>query len=67
MGVFTRMMEGLATAGAERKMVMIDATYLKRTARHRACKKKGAGRQVRRTKFRTSLVSCEHEDLARIE
>jgi len=28
MGVFTRMMEGLATAGAERKMVMIDATYL---------------------------------------
>src|ERR1700761_9820296 len=28
MGVFTRMMEGLS-AGAERKTVMIDATYLK--------------------------------------
>ena len=29
MGVFARMMEGLASAGAERKTVMIDATYLK--------------------------------------
>jgi transposase len=28
MGVFVRMMEGLAAAGAERKTVMIDATYL---------------------------------------
>jgi transposase len=28
-GVFTRMMEGLSAAGAERKTVMIDATYLK--------------------------------------
>ena len=28
-GVFTRMMEGLATAGAEPGTVMIDATYLK--------------------------------------
>ncbi|MBM7404544.1 transposase [Sphingomonas sp. JUb134] len=28
-GVFTRMMEGLAAAGAEPKTVMIDATYLK--------------------------------------
>ena len=28
-GVFTRMMEGLATAGAEQGTVMIDATYLK--------------------------------------
>ncbi len=29
MGVFTRMMEGLSSAGAERKTVMIDAAYLK--------------------------------------
>jgi len=29
MGVFVRMMEGLAAAGAERKTIMIDATYLK--------------------------------------
>jgi len=29
MGVFTRMMERLASAGAERRTVMIDATYLK--------------------------------------
>ena len=28
-GVFARMMEGLPSAGAERKTVMIDATYLK--------------------------------------
>ena len=28
-GVFTRMMEGLAAAGAEPQTVMIDATYLK--------------------------------------
>lgn len=39
-GVFTRMMEGLS-AGAERKTVMIDATYLKahRTASGLAAKK----------------------------
>ena len=28
-GVFLRMMEGLSSGGAERKTVMIDATYLK--------------------------------------
>jgi transposase len=40
MGVFTRMMEGLSRAGAERKTVMIDATYLKahRTASSLAVK-----------------------------
>jgi transposase len=41
MGVFTRMMEGLSRAGAERKTVMIDATYLKahRTASSLAVKR----------------------------
>ncbi len=41
MGVFVRMMEGLAAAGAERKTTMIDATYLKahRTASSLALKK----------------------------
>ena len=41
MGVFARMMEGLAAAGTERKTVMIDATYLKahRTASSLAVKK----------------------------
>lgn len=29
MGVFARMMEGLASEGAEQKTIMIDATYLK--------------------------------------
>jgi hypothetical protein len=29
MGSFSRMMEGLAAAGAECRTVMIDATYLK--------------------------------------
>ena len=40
-GVFARMMEGLAAAGAERKTVMIDATYLKahRTASSLAVKR----------------------------
>ena len=40
MGVFTRMMEGLS-ASAERKTVMIDATYLKahRTASSLAVKR----------------------------
>ncbi len=45
MGVFTRMMEGLSSAGADRKTVMIDATYLKahRTASSLAVKKGVSG------------------------
>tara|TARA_B110001454_G_scaffold213707_1_gene232324 strand:+ start:410 stop:757 length:348 start_codon:yes stop_codon:yes gene_type:complete len=41
MGVFIRMMDGLSSAGAERKTVMIDATYLKthRTASSLAVKR----------------------------
>ena len=41
MGVLTRMMEGLSAAGADRKTVMIDATYLKahRTASSLAVKR----------------------------
>ncbi|WP_156418157.1 IS5 family transposase [Aureimonas sp. AU4] len=52
MGVFVRMMEGLAAAGAERKTIMIDATYLKahRTASSLAVKKGGFGRLIGRTK-----------------
>jgi transposase len=56
MGVFARMMEGLASKGTEQKTIMIDATYLKahplpgstckacvRGARLRACgRKRGA-------------------------
>ncbi len=51
MGVFTRMMEGLS-ASAERKTVMIDATYLKahRTASSLAVKKGDLGRPIGRTK-----------------
>lgn len=43
MGVFARMMEGLASEGAEEKVVMIDATYLKahRTASSLRAKKGG--------------------------
>ena len=36
MGVFTRMMEGLSAEKAEPQTIMIDATYLKATARHTA-------------------------------
>ena len=45
MGVFARIMEGLASEAAEQKTVMIDATYLKahRTASSLAVKKGGAG------------------------
>ena len=43
MGVFARMMEGLASEAADRKTVMIDATYLKahRTASSLRLKKGG--------------------------
>lgn len=45
MGVFARIMEGLASEAAEQRTVMIDATYLKahRTASSLAVKKGGAG------------------------
>ena len=44
MGVFARMMEGLAAASPEPKTIMIDATYLKahRTATSLRSKKGGA-------------------------
>ena len=43
MGVFARMMEGLASEGDDRKTIMIDATYLKahRTASSLRAKKGG--------------------------
>ena len=43
MGVFARMMEGLASEGTEQKTIMIDATYLKahRTASSLRTKKGG--------------------------
>ena len=43
MGVFARMMEGLASEGTEHKTIMIDATYLKahRTASSLRAKKGG--------------------------
>ena len=45
MGVFTRMLEGLSSTGAERRTVMIDATYLKahRTASSLRVKKGVSG------------------------
>ncbi len=56
MGVFARMMEGLASQGGQKKVVMIDATYLKahRTASSLRAKKGGPtdkrGRLIGRTK-----------------
>ncbi|HEY0959733.1 MAG TPA: IS5 family transposase [Novosphingobium sp.] len=52
MGVFLRMMEGLAAEGAEPATVMIDATYLKahRTASSLRVKKGNLGRLIGRTK-----------------
>ncbi|MCU9850108.1 IS5 family transposase [Defluviimonas sp. WL0024] len=52
MGVFARMMEGLASEGAEQTTIMIDATYLKahRTASSLRAKKGDGGRLIGRTK-----------------
>ncbi|WP_090757120.1 IS5 family transposase [Paracoccus chinensis] len=52
MGVFARMMEGLAAASPEPKTIMIDATYLKahRTATSLRSKKGGGDRLIGRTK-----------------
>jgi len=52
MGVFGRMMAGLAAGRAEPKTVMIDATYLKahRTASSLRVKKGDLGRLIGRTK-----------------
>ncbi|WP_141914869.1 IS5 family transposase [Zymomonas mobilis] len=52
MGIFIRMMEGLATGKAEPQTIMIDATYLKahRTASSLRFKKGGLGRLIGRTK-----------------
>jgi transposase len=56
MGVFARIMEGLASEGGEEKVVMIDATYLKahRTASSLRVEKGGPddkrGRLIGRTK-----------------
>ena len=54
-GVFTRMMEDLATVGAEPKTVMIDATYLKahRTPSSLRVKKGDLGSLIGRTKVST--------------
>lgn len=45
MGVFTRIMTGLAAEAADEKTIMIDATYLKahRTASSLRVKKGGVG------------------------
>jgi hypothetical protein len=40
MGVFARMMEGLASEGTEQKTIMIDATYLKAHRILRVCGRK---------------------------
>ena len=55
MGVLLRMMEGLATADADPKTVMIARPISKRTARHRACELKGdLGRPIGRIKGGTN-------------
>ena len=62
MGVFARIMAGLAAEGTETKTVMIDATYLKahRTASSLRVKKGGPGRLIGRTKggMNTKTACC---------
>ncbi len=57
-GHFLRMMESLASAEAEPKTVMIDATYVKahRAASSLRVKKGGLGRLIGRTKACPELV-----------
>jgi transposase len=61
MGVFARMMEGLASEGGQEKVVMIDATYLKahRTASSLRAKR-GARRQAR-PPHRANEGRAEHQ------
>jgi hypothetical protein len=60
MGVFARIMEGLAAAGAERKTVVIDATYLKahRTAAILSVKKGVRPRHRAHEKRAEHQASC---------
>jgi transposase len=66
MGVFARMMEGLASEGGDQKTIMIDATYLKahRTASSLRAKK-GARRPARASDWAHEgraeyKVACHH-------
>jgi len=61
MGVFARMMEGLASKGTEQKTIMIDATYLKRIARLIACGRKRGSRRSARAFDRADQRWVEHQ------
>jgi transposase len=65
MGVFARMMEGLASESTEQKTVMIDATYLKGTAQLRACGRKRGTRRPARAPNRAHERWVEHQAACR--
>ena len=58
MGVFARIMEGLASEAAEQKTVMIDATYLKA---HRTASSLAVKRGARRRGDRAHERRAEHQ------
>jgi transposase len=61
MGVFTRMMERLASEGDQEKVVMIDATFLKAHRTALSLRVKKCGRQQARPPHRTYEGRAEHQ------
>jgi transposase len=61
MGVFARMMEGLATEGSEEKVVMIDATYLKAHRTASSLRAKRGARRPARPTDRAHQGRTEHQ------
>ncbi len=61
MGVFARMMEGLASEGTEQKTIMIDATYLKAHRTASSLRVKKGGRRSARASDRTHEGRPEHQ------
>lgn len=65
MGVFARKMEGLASAGDEEKVVMIDATYLKAHRTASSLRRKREGRRPARASDRSDQWRVEHQTARR--
>jgi transposase len=61
MGVFARMMEGLASEGTEEKTVMIDATYLKAHRTASSLRAKKGGLTTTRASDRADKGRAEHQ------
>ena len=61
MGVFARMMEGLASEGTDQKIIMIDATYLKAHRTASSLRAKKGARRPARAPYRAHKGRVEHQ------